>query len=810
MDSVSSECESSCQSDLVFVMSGGAYSGKSLPVKTKKCILAFDGAADSTQQARCAIFRGDAGVTVRNLDSRVLVNGEVRAEHWLQMGDRIEFPNSIVLEVSQLGCTSSDSAYHPSPFQADSDSDSSGLMIGTTAPSSFSSEPWTEFDDPESNLDNDNRGQDQRLGFDKTPPNGGSSSSELSSDLLNSVETRFHEIEERLIQLADQISSLVTLASCGKLSTTAMPESDWKKQLANFSDEDPSTQQPTTTSAESNGADLIQPESLAPTSRFNVAEFGLEPVASNPEPTPVKTERCEAQIEMATEVFSGNDPSTLVPLRRLPHEIDSISKQGPSELAISENQSNATSTTVTSISGLGLSQLIESLGQSETVEPASNDMPAQQSTNEATFGGSSKFSTLGAIEPAAAAVESASSVTKSPNSEAVAKTASVDDEIDALLNRLFDGKSAPSHATSTDSIPDQSGSAPNKFKAITNELGNDSTLQVTHAFDDNAASNQVSSSLPAYNEIKFGYDLDSKGTNPDTLNQEREVRSTPSAATGPSTKSSPTESVAISEQEVAEESVLDLLARLKKDGCWDASETESNKADLPDTQTAQDIDLSSIDSTPLDSAPIDSAPIDSSPIDSSPIDSTSTKMPELEPRVETPVVQPSVAAPDSVEDYMNQLLARMGGAGLDAAGAPQTKEQKIAAKAKQAQAAMEEASHSAELMTAEEYVPKQKAAKIEFLETMREIANTNARTAVAFSDLDRRKARGLMQCLIGVGAFIMAAYYFLFVSAALADTAFFVGFVCLLITGGTGYLAFNTFKGTGILKDLFPQLNQDK
>jgi hypothetical protein len=172
----------------------------------------------------------------------------------------------------------------------------------------------------------------------------------------------------------------------------------------------------------------------------------------------------------------------------------------------------------------------------------------------------------------------------------------------------------------------------------------------------------------------------------------------------------------------------------------------------------------------------------------------------------TPNAKPSTPATDSVEDYMNQLLARMN-LGTDAHHDAKTKERTNSSSAMQAQAALDDSNRSSELITAEEYVPKQKAAKIESLETMREIANTTARSAVEFSNLDRRKARGLMQTVIGIGALIMAAYYFLFVSEAFADTAFVVGSICLIITGGASYMAYNTFKGTGILKDLFPKPN---
>jgi hypothetical protein len=88
---------------------------------------------------------------------------------------------------------------------------------------------------------------------------------------------------------------------------------------------------------------------------------------------------------------------------------------------------------------------------------------------------------------------------------------------------------------------------------------------------------------------------------------------------------------------------------------------------------------------------------------------------------------------------------------------------------------------------------------------MREIANTTARSAVAYSDLDRKKARGLVQLVIAFGAMIMAGYYLLYVTKSVGDTASIVGLVCLIAAITAGVLGLKCLKTAGVFDKLVSQ-----
>ena len=90
--------------DLVLRLSGGHRDGELIPVSTKKCFLGMEADSHGVEQnPQCAIFRGPKGAAVRSYADAVLVNGVASTVHWLKEGDRIAFPNSMTVEVAQLG-----------------------------------------------------------------------------------------------------------------------------------------------------------------------------------------------------------------------------------------------------------------------------------------------------------------------------------------------------------------------------------------------------------------------------------------------------------------------------------------------------------------------------------------------------------------------------------------------------------------------------------------------------------------------------------------------------------------------------------
>ncbi len=87
--------------DLVLLLSGENRETEIVTIKTQKCMLGMDGSNDG--EPSCVIFRGPKGATLRSYNDEIMINQESKSVHWLAQGDRIEFPNSTVIEVQQLG-----------------------------------------------------------------------------------------------------------------------------------------------------------------------------------------------------------------------------------------------------------------------------------------------------------------------------------------------------------------------------------------------------------------------------------------------------------------------------------------------------------------------------------------------------------------------------------------------------------------------------------------------------------------------------------------------------------------------------------
>ncbi len=175
---------------------------------------------------------------------------------------------------------------------------------------------------------------------------------------------------------------------------------------------------------------------------------------------------------------------------------------------------------------------------------------------------------------------------------------------------------------------------------------------------------------------------------------------------------------------------------------------------------------------------------------------------EVEPVIAEAVVEPeaqnvTAAEPrneeDSdeadVEDYMSQLLSRMRG------GAPSQPVAKQEKKTEPKPApAQPKPQTPAKLLKPEEFVPRQKAAKIESLGAMRELANSTARSAVKSSEASRRKALAYVQLGIAVAALAMSGYYFGVQCQSFFDVGFMIGLVCLGVTGFLGYRFYNSMS----------------
>lgn len=82
-------------SELVLRLPG--ENGKTIRIEDEKCLLRSVQANKMTDC--CAIYNGSHGTALRSYSDHVLVNGEAASARWLNAGDRIELPGSMLVEV---------------------------------------------------------------------------------------------------------------------------------------------------------------------------------------------------------------------------------------------------------------------------------------------------------------------------------------------------------------------------------------------------------------------------------------------------------------------------------------------------------------------------------------------------------------------------------------------------------------------------------------------------------------------------------------------------------------------------------------
>ncbi len=90
--------------DLVLRLLGGACNGQLFTVQNEKCLLSglLSPAVDA-EQYRCAIFRSEKGVAFHSYSQHVLCNGAKVSNQWLKQGDLIKLTDDVSVEVVQLG-----------------------------------------------------------------------------------------------------------------------------------------------------------------------------------------------------------------------------------------------------------------------------------------------------------------------------------------------------------------------------------------------------------------------------------------------------------------------------------------------------------------------------------------------------------------------------------------------------------------------------------------------------------------------------------------------------------------------------------
>ncbi len=178
--------------------------------------------------------------------------------------------------------------------------------------------------------------------------------------------------------------------------------------------------------------------------------------------------------------------------------------------------------------------------------------------------------------------------------------------------------------------------------------------------------------------------------------------------------------------------------------------------------------------------------------------------------------------PESVEEYMNRLLARMSVSQSSddhsaspasptsptspTSGQPVNASTSTALGMKKENAGGQNVSEQKnqvnrledepnEELTAEQVIPRNKSEKPISLNAMRDLANSTTRTAILQSELNQRQSRGLMMAASSGGAIVLSLYYLLFISDSLGDVPFFIGCLGLLIAIGIGIVSVVILNG---------------
>ena len=191
------------------------------------------------------------------------------------------------------------------------------------------------------------------------------------------------------------------------------------------------------------------------------------------------------------------------------------------------------------------------------------------------------------------------------------------------------------------------------------------------------------------------------------------------------------------ERQTQSSSVSDLLERMKAEGKWDDGVEATNEADT------------------------------TSPEQTSP----------EQPATEQAAAPAFAEADDDVQNYMSQLLSRM----RDPNAAPQETAATAVTPTPEHQQPVQavEQPKAVGLLKPEEFVPKNKAKRLDSLQEMRALANTQARTAIDRSQAKRVEAvNDVFTLAIAIASCITAACVFFF--NVFGDMSFVVGMITMI------------------------------
>ena len=860
--------ENCLATDLVLQVSGGPRDGELIAVKTSKCFVGMQQRDPNPAPSHCAIFRGPQGVTFCSYGDSILLNGESKSVHWLEPGDQIQFPQSLSLMVTQLGVQDAESPFDDTAARnADytaievSQACLNGPIPTVANPAvSFSAETLKKLNFLESKISQiqDNHGL---------------------------VQGRFNELDQRLSQLTEQLSLLVTMATndahIGERVASVPDSSANEKQptvdelIGNLSHKDScqgtkpefeelqprneatdsQPQSTATPSAATSVADSILHEPVEPISHEGFpADFETKVAASagnlenlfqqmiaEPESRKSATAEPSTETTSSAAVHEANWGSLLINQKELDRpdlsgmlstssaESDAASAQVPSEPDEMLGSAYLSDSSLESVNPFPETKStfkpvsMDSFQQSYDFNPVDADVSGSASdallydsevSSEPSADDSREFEHVSGV--ADEAVEFAEDVPPArvqavpapsgyrpvtlPQNEDLASQweryaastqrnepgvfdiASTAPDLEVREPEFENTNSEFHHQPDFSSAVESQNSDFRQSESLS-ELTNlhpDSTFDESNS--NSPGSGFQNTFLQNNHDINANAYVDSPPDSPRELAFES-VTSEPDQA----------ESEIKLEPVVPQrkqESVAELLARMKAEAQWDRSAYEAD-ADVSNPESSNSESV--LPEEHYGEYQAEQSAYDASTVDSL-FDSRQSSA-DSDSMLETPSGANVGDEEADVDNYMSQLLARMR-SGKPATVEPKPETPAFKSPVKRPEPANLPPEPTVAPMTPEEFKPKRVAPKIESFSAMREIANTTARTAIASSEEDRLRALAYVQFGIAGSGVLMAAYYFGFQFEALFDTSFFIGTICLGVSGVLSYLGLKSLKSS--------------
>lgn len=816
--------------DLLLRFVGGKNNGESISISTECCMLGVTRrtADRGSVKDQCAIYRGPAGVAVQSHGSEVLINGEAKSVHWLQIGDRIQLSNSQAVEVVQLG-------------SVQKEDETPKTELPTPSPvvnQSICEDPvWESQMDPVATVVNTPVIESESV-FDDTEPVAEAAtetvveSVDVEGDRIDFVTNPTAEryVADSPVEVPPVESSPTEMSLIDQEVLNQLPAQNESSALP-VQEELPVNETPATPVIDADQINKVV------TGRFESLETSVNQLHDQAANVDRRFDRLEDSLNALTEhlerlaVSSLNRDSVAAESEKPAAVADSVqpevTDQPFEDPAAALNHDTFAPANPSVESALeSINQSVEATVETAAVAPRENykesiaslfhdlvntDEPAVTSTVEATLqptseplqqnvtasSGNDDPMAIGSVDVPAVLQEShksgAQQEAAEPETEnaelaaALASVAALTADVTEPANESV-VSSQPADAFHTDSLQDAIIAG-----ATESESHAQSVTFTERMMESMQSDTPTLSSAELAGEVGLGI------AQPVEAAQTPEVSETPEAP---------------ARAEVRTESVAEIFARLQA-GTPDSEQTVEESvaaaSRLPVQTTFEDIQASisatlNEEVTPLSKTeePSDLGSVgqvaEPEPVEATATDPPADDVESVMDRLRASIDNEDVSSDetesaaeakreDSVDDYMSMLLSRMKGD----AGEPEARVSSVEADETVSTSQPQTQTVSAGPMTEEEFTPRQKAVPIKSLDKMRELANSTSRSAVQQSvraQQEQRK-RGLILQSLALGSLALAG-------VMIASKAYTFGAAFTMIFLVTfGYLFYELLRPAG-------------